>query len=190
MPKLRPLMSTVVKMLTGEIEVQGKLIAKPGILPEAFLRRNIITGDASSPGYSSIEASPMPSTWLLNIASDILAWELYQEQDIVGLVDASLNGKFSLNEASRYIKIAFLCTQAAPRSRPLMSDVVNMLKGDIDVSEMEISKPGLLSELSRTYKSTPYESSIGSGKPDDVFLSMNEMSCGTMTFTSIEDGRD
>ncbi|XP_017256837.1 cold-responsive protein kinase 1-like isoform X1 [Daucus carota subsp. sativus] len=59
MPKLRPLMSTVVKMLTGEIEVQGKLIAKPGILPEAFLRRNIITGDASSPGYSSIEASPM-----------------------------------------------------------------------------------------------------------------------------------
>lgn len=50
MPKLRPLMSTVVKMLTGETEVQVKLIAKPGILSEPFHRRNI-TADASSPAY-------------------------------------------------------------------------------------------------------------------------------------------
>lgn len=117
-----------------------------------------------------------------------MAWELYQERDIMGLVDASLNGNFNVTEASRYIKIAFLCTQDDPKSRPSMSTIVNMLKGDIDVEEMKISKPGLLSELSRTYKSTSSESSTGLGKPGDVFLSVNEtMSYGTMTFTSIED---
>ncbi|WOH05891.1 hypothetical protein DCAR_0625314 [Daucus carota subsp. sativus] len=166
--------------LAPEYAIRGQLTRKADVYSLGMLLLEIVCGRRNRDSRL-----PPKEKFLLE-----LAWELYQEQDIVGLVDASLNGKFSLNEASRYIKIAFLCTQAAPRSRPLMSDVVNMLKGDIDVSEMEISKPGLLSELSRTYKSTPYESSIGSGKPDDVFLSMNEMSCGTMTFTSIEDGRD
>lgn len=106
----------------------------------------------------------------------------------MGLVDASLKGNFSVDEANRYIKIAFLCTQDDPKSRPSMSTIVNMLKGDVAVDEMKISKPGLLSELSRTYKSTPNESSTGLGKEDDVFVSVNEtMSYGTITFTSIED---
>lgn len=112
------------------------------------------------------------------------AWELYQEHDIHGLVDASLEGDFSVDEASRYIKTAFLCTQDDPKSRPSMSTVVNMLKGDTDVDEMKMSKPGLLTELSRKCKSTLNQSSTGS----DEFLSLNEpISFGTLTFTSIED---
>lgn len=86
------------------------------------------------------------------------AWELYQEHDIMGLVDASLNENFIVNEASIYIRIAFLCTQDNPKSRPSMATIVNMLKGDTDVDEMKISKLGLLSELSRTYRTTPNES--------------------------------
>ena len=34
MPKLRPSMSTVVKMLTGEIDVNEEKISKPGLLSE------------------------------------------------------------------------------------------------------------------------------------------------------------
>lgn len=106
----------------------------------------------------------------------------------MGLIDASLEGNFSVDEASRYIKIALLCTQDTPNNRPCMSTVVNMLTGDTDVDEMIISKPVLLSQLSRTNKCTANESSTKRGEQIDVFLSSNEaMSHGTMTFTSIGD---
>ncbi|KAK1389267.1 hypothetical protein POM88_017445 [Heracleum sosnowskyi] len=166
--------------LAPEYAIRGQLTRKADVYSLGILLLEIVCGRRNRDSRL-----PSKEKFLLE-----LAWELYKERDIMGLVDASLNGNFSINEASRCIKIAFLCTQDDPKSRPSMSTIVNMLKGDIDVDEMKISKPGLLSELSRTYKSTPNESSTRLGKPDDVFLSFNEtMSYGTMTFTSIEDGR-
>lgn len=104
----------------------------------------------------------------------------------MGLIDSTLKGKFSVDEASRYIRIALLCTQDTPNNRPSMSTVVNMLTGYTDVDEKSILKPCLLTELSMTDICTPDELSTKSGKPIDAFFSSNEtMSHGTMTFTSI-----
>jgi len=63
------------------------------------------------------------------------------------LVDESLGGVFDPEEACRFLKVSLLCTQDAPKLRPAMSTVVKMLTGDIDVVEMEITAPGLISDL-------------------------------------------
>lgn len=63
------------------------------------------------------------------------------------LVDESLGGVFDPEEACRFLKVSLLCTQDAPKLRPAMSTVVKILTGDIDVVEMEITAPGLISDL-------------------------------------------
>ncbi|XP_074359325.1 cold-responsive protein kinase 1-like [Apium graveolens] len=166
--------------LAPEYATRGRLTRKADVYSLGILILEIVCGRRNRDSRL-----PSKQKFLLE-----MAWELYQERDITGLVDASLNGNFSVNEASRYIKIAFLCTQDDPKSRPSMSTIVNMLKGDIDVEEIKISKPGLLSELPRKYRSSQNESSTGLGNPVDAFLSVNEtMSYGTITFTNIEDRR-
>lgn len=42
MPKLRPSMSTVVKMLTGEIDISDQTISRPGMLSEFMLRKDVL----------------------------------------------------------------------------------------------------------------------------------------------------
>lgn len=91
-------------------------------------------------------------------------------------MDASLEGDLDMEEASKYIKICFLCTQEMPKLRPSMSTVVRMLTGEMEVDEKMISKPGLISELS---------SSAGSRKQDDSSSSDRTMTYGTITFSSI-----
>ncbi|KAG5546799.1 hypothetical protein RHGRI_018837 [Rhododendron griersonianum] len=45
-PNLRPFMSTVVKMLTGEIDIEGKEITKPALISEFMDLRDKITPKA------------------------------------------------------------------------------------------------------------------------------------------------
>lgn len=110
------------------------------------------------------------------------------------LVDASLNGDYSVEEAHRYLKIALLCTQDMPKRRPSMSTLVNMLIGEIDVNKEEISKPGLLSDLLglRVDKGEKDKASAVSGdssKLDHSSFSSGNMTTtyATMTFNSIFD---
>ncbi|GMP51846.1 hypothetical protein CsSME_00017916 [Camellia sinensis var. sinensis] len=74
-------------------------------------------------------------------------WELHERRELVGLVDTSLNGYFDAEEACRYLKIGLLCTQDAPKLRPSMSTVVNMLIGKVDINENEMTKPALISDF-------------------------------------------
>ena len=75
------------------------------------------------------------------------AWNLYEQGELVLLVDMSLNGDFDAEEACKYIKIGLLCTQDSPKLRPSMSTVVKMLMGEMSVEDRKITKPGLLSDL-------------------------------------------
>lgn len=103
------------------------------------------------------------------------------------LVDSSLKGHFNVDQASKYIQIAFLCTQDTPKIRPSMSTVVKMLTGEMDVDEKNISSPGLLSELSGK-KITSHASSASLARQNgSLSSSNNNMTYGTMTFTSIYD---
>lgn len=54
-------------------------------------------------------------------------WRLYKEDRALELMDPSLEGSYSYDEAMRVIKIALLCTQGAASLRPSMSRVVSML---------------------------------------------------------------
>lgn len=75
------------------------------------------------------------------------AWELYEHNELVGLVDTELDGNFDAEEACRILKIGLLCTQDAPKLRPSMSTAVKMLTGKIEIKDKNITKPGLISDF-------------------------------------------
>lgn len=74
-------------------------------------------------------------------------WNLYEQGELVLLVDTSLNGDFDAEMACKYLKIGLLCTQDSPKLRPSMSTVVKMLTGEMSVEDRKISKPGLISDF-------------------------------------------
>lgn len=110
------------------------------------------------------------------------------------MVDASVEIA-NIDEACRYLKIAFLCTQALPKSRPSMPTVVKMLTGEAEVDDSMISEPGLISELMGLRgqkKEKLFTTSVDLGNEGNSSSSGNTsagtgMSQATMTFTSIRD---
>ncbi|XP_062100360.1 probable LRR receptor-like serine/threonine-protein kinase At1g56140 [Humulus lupulus] len=73
------------------------------------------------------------------------AWKLQEQNNEADLVDSELS-EFDEDEVRRLIRVALLCTQTSPTSRPSMSRVV-MLSGDIEV-RTQISRPGYLADWS------------------------------------------
>uniref|UniRef100_A0A0A0KMG9 Serine-threonine/tyrosine-protein kinase catalytic domain-containing protein n=1 Tax=Cucumis sativus TaxID=3659 RepID=A0A0A0KMG9_CUCSA len=73
-----------------------------------------------------------------------MAWYLYENNREIELLDSDLS-TFNEDEVTRVIRVGLMCTQTTPARRPLMSRVVAMLCGDIEVAAIT-SKPGYLSE--------------------------------------------
>ncbi|KAJ6770325.1 SERINE/THREONINE-PROTEIN KINASE-RELATED [Salix purpurea] len=127
------------------------------------------------------------------------AWEFYQKQELVNLVDTSLAGNYDVEEACNYLKIGLLCTQDVPKQRPSMSTAVLMLMGEIEVSD-KISRPGMLSEFmsfkgdkmrkhgDEKDQNNKWETKdSGKGESSSSSLGLAETSNATMTFSSIYD---
>ena len=74
-------------------------------------------------------------------------WELYDAKKVVEVADEVLLGDFVAEDVEKVIKIALLCTQAAPTARPKMSEALSMLTGNSSEWRIEISRPGYLSDL-------------------------------------------
>lgn len=74
-------------------------------------------------------------------------WQLYERNELVMLVDTSLDGDFDAEQACRYLKIGLLCTQDALKLRPSMSTILKMLNGEMEVNDNKITKPGLISDF-------------------------------------------
>ncbi|KAK9209074.1 hypothetical protein WN944_001437 [Citrus x changshan-huyou] len=170
--------------LAPEYAIRGQLTRKADIYSFGVLLLEIVSGRCNTN-----RRLPYEEQYLLE-----MAWKLYERGKLVELVDASLNGDYSVEEAHRYLKIALLCTQDMPKRRPSMSTLVNMLIGEIDVNKEEISKPGLLSDLLglRVDKGEKDKASAVSGdssKLDHSSFSSGNMttSYATMTFNSIFD---
>uniref|UniRef100_A0A2N9EJI5 Protein kinase domain-containing protein n=1 Tax=Fagus sylvatica TaxID=28930 RepID=A0A2N9EJI5_FAGSY len=95
------------------------------------------------------------------------AWELYQENRLMELVDPELKVEgFPEEEILRYMKVAFFCSQAMASRRPLMSQVVEMLSRNIRLNEKELTAPGFFtdsgessSKKGSTSESTSYQMS-------------------------------
>ncbi|TQE10318.1 hypothetical protein C1H46_004030 [Malus baccata] len=123
------------------------------ILVYGYLENNSLAQTLLGRGYSGIQFTwPTRCKICIGVARGLAylheeAWEHHQKEQLVELVDASLNGNFDVEEACRFLKIGLLCIQDMPKLRPSMSTVVQMLTGALDVNEGQISKPGLLSEF-------------------------------------------
>ncbi|KAM7250844.1 hypothetical protein ACFE04_022727 [Oxalis oulophora] len=130
------------------------------------------------------------SDFLQPVVDSWFTWRLYERKELVLLVDTMLNGDFDIEEACRFLKVALLCTQEAPKLRPSMSTVVKMLNGRMLVDDSKITQPGLISDFldprelqpntESTNKSTTYNASSSCSDTMDN----STVSSGMSTFTT------
>ncbi|XP_020965164.1 putative serine/threonine-protein kinase isoform X2 [Arachis ipaensis] len=123
--------------LAPEYAIGGKLTRKADIYSFGVLLVEIVSGTCNTNSRL-----PMEEQFLLE-----RAWNLYERNELVALVDISLNGKFDAEQACRFLKIGLLCTQDSPRIRPSMSSVVKMLTGEMTVDDSKITKPALITDI-------------------------------------------
>lgn len=58
------------------------------------------------------------------------AWKLWNQDEVLELIDPELHSSFSQAEVLRCIHVGLLCVQEFPKDRPSMSSVVSMLDND------------------------------------------------------------
>ncbi|KAL6138588.1 hypothetical protein ACLB2K_063869 [Fragaria x ananassa] len=75
------------------------------------------------------------------------AWESYKADNLMQLVDPTLHLNFPKDEALRFLKVGLLCVQEMARLRPRMTRTVEMLAGESEMKDYQISQPGLVSDF-------------------------------------------
>ncbi|KAK7342839.1 hypothetical protein VNO80_25795 [Phaseolus coccineus] len=123
--------------LAPEYALRGHLTRKADIYSFGVLLVEIVSGRCHTN-----TRLPIGEQFLLETT-----WELYKQRELVGLVDASLDGYFDAEEACTFLKVGLLCTQDTSKLRPPMSSVVKMLTGEMDIDESKITKPVLISDF-------------------------------------------
>lgn len=120
---------------------------------------------------------------------------MYEGGETEKLVDAFLDGDFNIEEAIRFCKIGLLCTQDSPHLRPSMSTVLEMLLGEKDLNEENVTKPGMIFEFVEAKSAGKQKGKseekgnflLAEGKQDESSSSETMSSFATMTFTAIYD---
>nr|AMM42800.1 LRR-RLK [Vernicia fordii] len=75
------------------------------------------------------------------------AWEMYKDDKLHQLVDPILNGNFIEDEALRFLKVGLLCVQEKCGLRPNLSKAIKMMKGEININNIQIVQPGLITDI-------------------------------------------
>ncbi|XP_065871946.1 cold-responsive protein kinase 1-like [Euphorbia lathyris] len=75
------------------------------------------------------------------------AWEMYKAKKVVELVDSILNGNFNEEEALTFLKVALLCVQEKIGLRPNLSKAIKMMRNEIDITNLQITKPALITDF-------------------------------------------
>ncbi|GAB4846556.1 Cold-responsive protein kinase 1 [Ancistrocladus abbreviatus] len=176
--------------LAPEYGIRGQLTRKADVYSFGVLLLEIVCGTCNRN-----KRLPSEDQYLLE-----RAWRMYESGQVVELVDESLRGDLNIVEACTFMKIALLCTQDVAKTRPSMSNVVKMLQGKVDISNIKTRKPGLLNELANLKISgnpndkldmknnTSYPLSPSSAKPGTSSASdSSNPTFATMTITSISD---
>ncbi|GMH29398.1 hypothetical protein Nepgr_031241 [Nepenthes gracilis] len=99
------------------------------------------------------------------------AYVLQEQGNLLELVDSSIGSNFPKDEALLLLNLALLCANPSPTLRPIMSSVVSMIEGKIQVQPSIIKRKGMqeddirfrafkrLSQKSKTIGSTTSNSS-------------------------------
>ncbi len=61
------------------------------------------------------------------------AWSLHKTNMLISLVDQKIHDTIVESEMRRVINVALLCVQVEPTKRPIMSQVLSMLQGEMDL---------------------------------------------------------
>lgn len=180
--------------LAPEYAIRGQLTRRADVYSFGVLLVEIVSGRCNTNSLLPIEEQ-----YILE-----RTWDLYEKNELVDLIDTDLNGDFDVEEACKYLKIGLLCTQDNPKLRPVMSKVVKMLSGEMEIDEGKITKPGLISDfMDLKVRSNPDKpakanqdskknmfnttTSSGSDNQEHSLLSSNNTSQSTMTFTDAWD---
>lgn len=103
------------------------------------------------------------------------AWDAYNTNDLVKLVDSTLDKNFPEEEAVRFLTIGLLCVQETAKLRPRMSLAFKMLTNETNVKDFQISQPGLVSDFMniRTGQKKMSEGSSSSYAPSTMWSTAN-----------------
>ncbi|KAK1284275.1 putative LRR receptor-like serine/threonine-protein kinase [Acorus calamus] len=172
--------------LAPEYAIRGQLTRKADIYSFGVLLLEIVSGRCNTNTRLPIEEQ-----YLLE-----RTWSLHERNELVLLVDTSLNGEFDAEEACRFLKIGLLCTQDSPKLRPSMSTVMRYLTGEKSI-ELKITKPGLISDLmdlkvrsqkkAKKSNTTISTMNTASALNSSSASSANNTTYGSLTFTDIHD---
>ncbi|EEC68135.1 hypothetical protein OsI_36052 [Oryza sativa Indica Group] len=92
------------------------------------------------------------------------AWKLYEDNNLIELVDRSLDPEeYNHEEVKRTMEIALLCTQSAVTSRPMMSEVVVLLLTR-NALEFQPTRPTFIDATRRVPGETSTSSSSSASK--------------------------
>ncbi|WVZ59358.1 hypothetical protein U9M48_009509 [Paspalum notatum var. saurae] len=92
------------------------------------------------------------------------AWKLYESDNLMALVDETLDPEeYKPEDIKRIMEIALLCTQSAVAARPMMSDVVVFLLTRND-PELQPTRPTFIDATSRVRGETSSSSSSSASK--------------------------
>ncbi|CAH8299185.1 unnamed protein product [Eruca vesicaria subsp. sativa] len=118
--------------MAPEYALYGELTEKADVFSFGVVAMEIVSGKSNMKQTESSD-----HIWLMN-----WALTLQERGDIMDIIDPVLEGEFNSKEAERMIKVALICTNSSPLLRPTMSEAVQMLEGEIEITQV-LSDPGL-----------------------------------------------
>ncbi|KAF2534041.1 hypothetical protein F2Q70_00030541 [Brassica cretica] len=118
--------------MAPEYALWGQLTEKADVYSFGVVAMEIVSGKSNTKPKGSVDHVSLIK-WALT---------LQQTGDIMEIVDPTLEGNFNIKEAVRMIKVAFVCTNSSASLRPAMSEAVQMLQGEIEITQV-MSDPGL-----------------------------------------------
>ncbi|KAK6943779.1 Protein kinase domain [Dillenia turbinata] len=137
--------------LSPEYAISGHLTPKSDVYSFGVLLLEVITG------RSVVDFD-------LELGEHFLvekAWKMYITNNLVSLVDPILNGDFPEDEAVRFLKVGLLCVQQTVSRRPRMPTTIKMLTNEIDITNTEINRPGLVENF--------MDVKVGGKRSTDIF---------------------
>ncbi|RID52973.1 LOW QUALITY PROTEIN: hypothetical protein BRARA_G00402 [Brassica rapa] len=150
--------------MAPEYALWGQLTEKADVYSFGVVAMEIVSGKSNTKQKGIVDHVSLIN-WALT---------LQQTGDIMKIVDPRLEGHFNIKEAVRMIKVAFVCTNSSPSLRPAMSEAVQMLEGEIEITQV-MSDPGLYDHnlsISKLRGTDAHGSSSTSGLTDQTTTTM------------------